>query len=371
MNNFCSYPWTGLDINSQGQIRPCCKYKDFIADNIDDYLASPQLQKLKDQFLNGQKPIGCIRCWNDEDAQLPSKRIIDFQHVFNGIHNTNSLKVLSLSFGNTCNLTCRTCSSYASSKWVANEKKLSKIFPNIKIHKNNTFYKDNQFFEKIKSLSSEIIEITFAGGEPFIAGVNEQLDYLDYLTSFNNSQNITLNYYTNTTTFPNKKFWTKWKKFKKVNVCMSIDGIEQQFEYLRYPADWNNCYKNIKKYQEYKDQYNNLQLSISTTVSTMNILSLNKFIIWCFKEKLPFPHFGMVEYPDYYDVRTLPLEIKNLIKNKMQSSSLQSIVNYMMQYKEVKLELTKKFIDEVDAVRNQDFSSIFPEIAYIFESNKY
>ena len=64
----CHHPWVGLEIGPQGEFKPCCKYKDSIATNLKDYLASEELSELKSRLSANEKPNGCQRCWDDESA---------------------------------------------------------------------------------------------------------------------------------------------------------------------------------------------------------------------------------------------------------------------------------------------------------------
>lgn len=360
MTNFCAHPWVGLDIDPQGNLRPCCKYNSDFGTDIDGYFNSPELTNLKDLFLNDQRPAGCVRCWNDEDAGLPSKRMLDRMYRHDE-KNLDDLQVLSVPFGNTCNLLCRTCNSGASSKWAEEEKKLKNKF-DIQIHPHKKFYKDSAFINFIKSKANTLIDISFPGGESLLTGIQQHHDYLDWLLE-HNPQNVTLTYMTNATTFPDDRYWEKWKSFKKINISLSIDGIGNKFEYLRWPAQWNVCYENIKKYQNQIDSYKNLQLSISHTVSIFNILYLNEFFIWCLKEKLPEPYIGMVESPGHYNVKNLPATVKELVQKRLVSKKFYPVIKYMNQDSTASIDNFLSWTAELDLLRNQDFNAFFPELA--------
>jgi MoaA/NifB/PqqE/SkfB family radical SAM enzyme len=369
MENICYHPWVGLDIDPQGKFAPCCKYQHKLSDNLDDYFSSPELAQLREDFANGKKPIGCHRCWDDEAAGSPSKRQIDNRYVFkNAAPDLTSIKILSLPFGNTCNLACRTCGSDASSRWSSEEKKIKKYFPEIVIHEHQKFYKDKNYINKIKEISKNLVNVTIPGGEPFITGIDEQLNFLDFLIK-NGPENISLTYITNVTTFPSDKFWEKWKFFKKINIQLSIDGTGERFEYLRWPANWQECYANIKKYQEIQKKYSNLTLSISHTVSIFNVFYIQDFFVWCIKEKLPEPYFGFVEKPTQYSITTLPDDLKIQIKQRISNKKFTSILNYMNSESGSTLDFQEatKWISEVDHIRKQNIIDVFPEFTNYFK----
>jgi MoaA/NifB/PqqE/SkfB family radical SAM enzyme len=102
---------------------------------------------------------------------------------------------------------------------------------------------------------------TIGGGEPFISGVDEHLDFLDYLLP--SSAQIQLHYVTNCTVFPDQRFWDKWQHFKNVDIQLSIDGIEQHFEYNRWPAQWHQVDDNVNNYILHRDARSNIQISVS------------------------------------------------------------------------------------------------------------
>jgi MoaA/NifB/PqqE/SkfB family radical SAM enzyme len=358
--NFCHHPWVGLEVNPQGQFRPCCKYIPSLADNLSDYQTSTELAILKDAFLSGQKPPGCKYCWDDEAAGIPSKRQLDNQYLFN--HQSpdySSLKVLSFSFGNSCNLACRTCDSSSSSTWIIEEKALKNTFPNIKIHQHRRFYQDSKFIDQIKSISDNLLHVEFPGGEPFLAGVNEHLDFLDFLLT-TNPQDISLHYMTNATIFPQDYFWDRWAKFKKVDIQLSIDGTGAQFEYIRWPAKWSEVENNLKLYADKKDNCDNMKLSISHTVSIFNVYYLPEFVKWCLQNKFDMPYLGLVADPKMYNIRNLPAEVKDAISKKISRFKLENIVSYMYD-EDLSVESNWSMTAVLDQQRKQSFKETFPE----------
>jgi MoaA/NifB/PqqE/SkfB family radical SAM enzyme len=362
--SFCSLPWTSIDINAQGELKPCCKYKNSIATDIKSYFSSPELQEIKDSFLAGTKPAGCRRCWVDEELGIKSKRQLDLKYVFNDQHpSLDTLKIISMPFGNTCNFACRICGSQYSSFWRSHTQKLQKEFPDIRIYKHNKFYKDKNFTNQILSLSKDVLLFEFPGGEPFLTGVEEHLNFLNSLLKYN-PQNLKLHYITNTSIFPESRFWDLWKNFKNVDIQLSIDGTGSQFEYNRWPGKWSECYQNIKNYQVYTQKYSNLQLSISHTVSIFTVYYLPEFIHWCLKEKLPKPYLGLLLEPDYYSVSALPEKIRKTIAKRpeFQIQELKPIKKELELTSPNNLENTIKYIKILDKHRKQNFAETFPEM---------
>lgn len=361
MSKFCYHPWVGLDISPQGEFKPCCKFSTVVAHSLSEYQSSDIMDRVRKQFTKGEQPDECKRCWRDEAAGIVSKRELDFKYVLEGTSpSLESIKVLMLPFGNTCNLACRICSSHSSSFWRGQAKKLTPIFPETSVLQHKKFYKDQDFMSDIINITKDVVHVGFPGGEPFITGVKEHLDFLDTLIG-RSPKNISLHYITNTTVFPDERFWERWGKFKKVDIQLSIDGIGKHFEYNRWPAKWPECLPNILSYRDRITD--NMQLSISHSVSIFTVYYLPEFIKWCFDSGLPQPYLGLVTTPEYYDIAVLPSQTKDIIEARLSGSLMEPIAAAMQaQDQSIELDKTIQYIKILDKHRNQSFADTFPEL---------
>jgi len=368
MKFFCSHPWEGLDISPQGEFKPCCNYRSKIpSDSLDEYLNSPDLKKVKEEFLNDKRPAGCYGCWSDEDGDIESKRQIDWKYLFKeklpNFKNPQH-KILTLAIGNTCNLTCRICDSYASSAWIKPQEKLKKINNNTVIFEHKKFYKEKEFLKVIKEVSSTIIRIDITGGEPFLTGKHEHLEFLSFLVETNQANRIELNYTTNGTVIPNDNIINQWRSFKKVTIRLSIDGIEKHFEYNRYPANWKTLLENIDMYKK----LGFLNFKVIYVVSVFTIYYVPEFTRWCLKNKLGIPHYQVLDEPTIYDIKNLPVDVKNIVKNKIKN--FPNLIEYINQNSHEEFNKTIDYIKFLDNERNQSFKDIFPEFYNVLKETK-
>lgn len=361
MSKFCSHPWVGLDISPQGEFKPCCKFSTVVSRNISDYQNSELMNRVREQFIKGEQPAECERCWRDETAGIKSKRELDFTYTFDEVTpDLTSIKVLMLTFGNTCNLACRSCSSYSSSSWRNQDKKLLPLLPATKIYNHNRFYQDKKFMSEIRNIATDVIDVGFPGGEPFITGVKEHLEFLDFLLLQDPSK-ISLRYITNTTVFPNEEFWSRWSKFKKVDIQLSIDGIGAQFEYTRWPAKWSECLPNILEFRNRMSD--KIRITVGHTVSIFTAYYLPEFLIWCLKNKFPKPYLGLVNDPAHYDVRVLPPELKQVISSRLTGSLLEPVAKALVEPDDrCTFDKTVEYIRILDSQRDQSFADTFPEL---------
>ena len=133
---FCVLPWVSLEASPIGTVRPCCLADDEILDNdgnkfelssanFADIQNSNHMTALRKEFLAGKNPQTCRKCWNEERGGRTSKRM----HTLNRLKHTitdsewtsdaKPLLFLDLKLGNICNLKCRICGSWSSSKLAA------------------------------------------------------------------------------------------------------------------------------------------------------------------------------------------------------------------------------------------------------------
>ena len=334
-----------------------------MAKSFNDYKNSEELETLKQEFLLGKKPQGCERCWKDESAGLPSKRVLDNQYIFNDSPALDEYLVISMPFGNTCNLACRICSSYASSRWAQENRKLLAYFPNIPIYNHQRYYRDSQFMNSVKSITKSVRHIEFPGGEPFLAGKEQHLDFLDHLVS-HNASNISLHYITNGTQMPSSEFIQRWSQFKKVDIQVSIDGTHNIFEYNRWPAKWEDVYMNVKYFNDgLRSVLPNLQISISHSVSVFTIWNLQEFVEWCRKENLPDPYLGLVSRPSHYSITILPDSAKEEIAKRLIDPSLEAIKTALWAPSNLEsLDTMMRYVKILDKHRYQSFPDTFPEL---------
>lgn len=371
IENFCYNAFLGLDISPRGDLKPCCKYqhksipKFNILQGISKYKDSKFLKDLQTQFLNNSRPAGCIRCWQEEDAGIKSKRQLDYERHETSFNehdkSTTIFKNISLAFGNLCNLACRICGPHNSSKWASEMKKTDgKDYP---IH---DWFRDPKVMLDILENTQQAIHFDIPGGEPLLIEIQEHFDLLKKFKENGSAKNISLHYTTNGTSYLKDRHLEIWQSFKEVDIQISIDDIKERFEYNRWPAKWGTVYENIKKFQKLKDQEKNIKLSISFTVSAFTILYADEFYSWCLAEGLPEPWMGRLHDPIYYRCSVFPTAIKKEIKKKLslsKYSEVRKLIEYLKYDDHKHFTNFKKWIDLLDSERNQNFSITFPELS--------
>lgn len=372
---FCYSPWTNIDIGPRGNISPCCKFrhdsyadveqKNIITSDLQDYTSSELLNDIKKDFLNDQWPAGCIRCRTEEENGIQSKRQLDYErwqeHYNNYDQDTDGFLTASVGFGNTCNLKCITCGSGSSSRWY----KEYKLIYN-KAHKPNHFYKEN-FVQDLINSCPELIHLDIPGGEPFLSGVDQQKELLDYYIETGQAENISIHYTTNGQEYPDSSWWNRWQHFKEIDLQLSVDGIGSRYEYIRFPGDWSVFEYNTKQYLQAEKLMPNLRLSVSHTLSAYNVYYLDEFFSWCEQTGLPRPWVGRVHTPAHMRATVFPEMIRQQIVKDLMISNFEDVQTWARHLSNT--DDSSQFDEflsktaEHDSYRSLDFTKTFPELA--------
>jgi len=375
---FCFAPWTNIDISPQGDLMPCCKFdhksytykkQNIITTDIQSYSSCDLLQEIKEDFLNDQWPTGCNRCRIEEENAVESKRQLDYsrwQDHYDS-YNLKSKKYLtaSIAFGNTCNYKCITCSPSSSSRWYQ-EYKL--IYGQAK--KPNHFYKEG-FIEDFIAQCDNLIHLDIPGGEPFLSGVGQQQELLDFYIQSGQAKNISIHYTTNVSKFPDQSWWDRWQYFNEIDMQLSIDGVGSRYEYIRFPGNWEACEQNVDRYLAAEHQTDNLRLSVSHTLSAYNVNYLDEFFNWCEQKKLPRPWIGRVHTPAHFRLGVYPDSIKESIVASLRSSKFKDVQIWanLLENSDDTLYFDE-FIKKTkahDEYRQLNFEKTFPEVANLID----
>lgn len=285
-DNFCYMPWHGLTITANGEIKPCCQWKDQLgtienADIVETFKSHPKIISLRNQFLKGQKPESCRSCWQRESLIGESRRkwfaakfIDNIPKNYEYTTEVNDLiwTQADINLSNVCNLKCRMCGSWASNSWFEEELKLANIDQKFEKERDPRKLKIRQRsladLKKIIPYLQNVDRIDFKGGEPMMAKSHSQ--FLEMLIDAKINETITLQYTTNGTVI-NHKILETLSKFKKIRLMFSIEGTGKLYSYIRggkYSID--QLEENISLY----DQLPNVNIGFNVTMQAYNLLNL-------------------------------------------------------------------------------------------------
>jgi hypothetical protein len=394
-NTWCINAFHSLSAGTGGDTRPCCAYKslnkkkDLVlgVDPLEEHLNKPEIIQLQKDLSNGIKHPGCRRCWQEEDAGHESKRIRD-NKKYTG--NEQGLVFFDMALGNQCNIRCRTCGPHASSQWIkeAFSTKYFKIASEEEYLKevrkfSKSYEDDSPFWNDLEQRLEGIRILEFYGGEPLLS--KKMWRILEICVEKGYAKNIEVHYATNGTLWP--KQVELWKHFKHVDLAFSIDGLGEQFEYLRYMAQWSVFMENFKKALTFSP---NVRLHWCVTVSNLNVYYLDSIIREYhenyakegeFTKEGAGLYINILHAPKYFNIDIMPEEIKKQVINKLNKipsryshawRQLPGIIRFMENGTPDSTEWDNFFkeLRSTDTYRNQDFAETFPEFANLIGYKK-
>jgi radical SAM protein with 4Fe4S-binding SPASM domain len=308
-------PFNSLEISPEGTCQVCCKIRkvirkdelhvfNILEDKLNNIWNSDDVNRLRQQFLAGEKPEECVRCWTEEEAGIFSLRQ---QNKYNNRYSVDKpvVNYLSLKLSNKCNLACRICSPYLSSLWQTQYNKLN--IPLLPSDYYETVSLDKFEGERLQALHDMSVNLEYLliyGGEPLIN--DEVLDYIKFLVDSKLAKNISLTLNTNGTVYTDELI-ELLNQFKRINLFLSIDDIGTRFEYQRWPAKWNKIDENIKKYAVLPAPFH---IGIYPTASILNILNLEELLNGLHTYGCLIMFANLIHDPQMLCLKNLPVELK-------------------------------------------------------------
>jgi len=328
--SMCLRPWTQIYVSPKGIVKPCCVSELFLNTNAKDVSSFTQLyndQKmidLREQLLKGDKPTSCNACWQAEQYGKESHRTgynhthrdrllaIDYES-----NSAENIFVFDLSLGTVCNLACRICNSWSSSKWAA-----ELIASDIDVDQNKARLQagrwaetNHAFWYEFEKWLPQTEFLDFAGGEPLMNPLHWNVLKLAVDKGF--AKNISLRYNTNGTVMPTVEQLALWKQFKHVKIDISIDDIEQRFEYQRHHAKWSDlvhtvsCFKNACT--------NNMTINASVAINLYNVFYIPELCVWLSQQDFDSVWFNQVITPKHLDITNLTQNASQKVIAKWES----------------------------------------------------
>jgi MoaA/NifB/PqqE/SkfB family radical SAM enzyme len=406
------HPFTGLATREDGAIKVCCRSQPIgwiQDDTLENIWNGYQMQEVRQQVLNGERPDVCKPCFDLEDqgveslrqrhinGVIPEARINLYPNALDALADNYTLPfkfpTMEIKLNNLCNLKCRMCNPTDSTSWndwdqVEEFYNKEKNFIADNVRKLNLVrkpyldkFEDNpNWWDSFEKLLPHFRRVEFAGGEPLMDPQHYRI--LDMLEPYGHQ--IEIKYATNGTTLGISKGRTihdYWPNFRSVAVNVSIDGIGNVYEYIRGNGNWDQVVRNIKEIQTIS---NVSRIVGAVAVQVSNVLILDK-MIELFLDKLGIVFYtNMVNYPNVLSVQVLPFDLKDLAIKRLQLVSLhlkdfklvkehpmlldltkgqiQGVINYLKaKDQKNKWKDCIEFNRRLDTTRNQSFIDVTPE----------
>lgn len=360
MNNYCPDLFENLFVQKNNdnkiQVGFCCiSGLSEPSEQID--FSNKHLEQQRNYFIeNQQLPHGCFHCISDEKNNSTSRRLQQLSYWPNHNYNVQpNLKRLQYNCDNICNLKCIQCDSFSSSSWIDDEKLLGIKNKRLKIQ----YTKHNQLLYQFDVKG--IQEIYFNGGEPLFT--KDHINVLSYISSNTNAKDIHVVYNTNATLLPSQEVLEVWNKFRSIQLVASIDAINDQFEYIRYPGVWSNVYAMLLEYKKYAN------VSIGCNIGLHNVLYYDDLYKFCLDNAIPFNF--QCETRGWLSLKNLPLHIKDAVYSKLKEAIDSDTKTYLLNILENshQPDLTWiPYLHNLDKIRNTDWRRSLSKL-YKLDSN--
>jgi len=369
---FCVLPWFHVTLRSNGEARVCCRHDDRLpglrekAGSLKNVLYTDHFKNIREQMLRGERPPGCQACYRQEESGSSSNRTEANFHLANMWNETPRLTYLELALGNLCNLSCRTCASLYSSKWIADERALGydplKILP---LSRADVSILEDSY--------EHLNYIKMIGGEPLLSPDNEKI--LAFLDSKGRLPHIMFDYFTNATVRVSDRVMEYWLKSNGVSLVISIDGLRERNDYIRRGSQWQEVISNAAWFREKLSRWPG-RFAIHNVVTIYNIRDIPATDRWI-REELPDVRIGhdCLRDPKWQNIRNLPEPDKKEIAalyadvltdtalDPVLRSSYESIVYLMQQTPEAPFDDFIRWDRSISALDGTRLADYFPELA--------
>jgi hypothetical protein len=356
-NNFCRYLSNGYSFTLKSDntltVKPCC----WFAQEIPVDSAVQDNRKKLFESITDWSPA-CNKCFLIEQSGQQSLRQTGSDWVPDAEHSQDPVTI-DIHLDNQCNAACVICNQDSSSLWAKEQSKLQNKKITIKSET------PTAAIDKIVSAVSleKVKYIKFFGGEPLFTDT-----HLKFLEHVPYPEQVTLHYTTNGSIYPNEEVLNVWKKFKLIIFAASLDGIEEQFDYVRWPLTWDKVSRNLLRIRDNKN-IQNLMFRIEFTANFLNAFYFNRLESWV-QQNLATNHWGDKTelnvhfcFNSAWDLNNMPKSVQNLLIEKYPMNHvIHKMVANIKSTKLVNLTPWQNFVATWDTRRNNSWKTAFPDL---------
>jgi len=337
----CPLPFVHTFFDVRGLYTACCNgsfYDDskHISDiNSLEWFYSEEMETLRSDMLTGKRNRLCTHCWDKDDIGIISPRFKHLQDWEGKVDVNNPVpKYFDLKPNNTCNLACVFCTSSSSDKIVRITEELDVNQRPIRWDSSLNLVKEREKLGTFDNLVPDYILnnidnielLKFTGGEPFL--IPKVLEILKKVSEVKPDIDIKI---TSNGTVITKDFYPILNKLKNVSIKLSIDAIEDLYDYIRFPSKWSQFEKRIE--HSFKN-LPGISFNINCLITNMNLEQIPKIITWF--EKIQSKHSNLsylIIDPNIHpknneaSIHTMSVDYLKIIKNKLKDISKKWDVN--------------------------------------------
>jgi hypothetical protein len=300
----------------------------------------------------------CANCKILEDAGQQSLRQTGPSWI-KDLEQSQDPVTIDINLDHECNAACVICDEYSSTLWKKENLKLN----NKKIKINQDSGQVDQAIDQIVNTVSlkKLTYVKFFGGEPLFTDT-----HLKFIKHIPYPEQVTLHYTTNGSIYPNDEVLSAWKKFKVIIFAASLDGVEEQFDYVRWPLPWHKVSQNLIRLRQNKDIWN-LIFRVEFTANFLNTYYFDRLETWV-KDNLDTNLGGDKTeinihqcWGGIFDLVKMPTPVRKLVKQKYPSDHIiHRLVDNLPN--PTSLLPWENFVKTWDNRRNNSWQTAFPDL---------
>ena len=160
---------------------------------------------------------------------------------------------------------------------------------------------------------------------------------------------------------------------------MSIDGLGQVNEYIRFPSRWNIIEKNAKKIKQFLDEKPENVFGINSAITIYNVFELDRLTSWAHEQFGALTDDGgnnafflsCAVHPEYMNIQHLPPDIKRELLDKYPDNRHYAFVRATLKTEgnPSKMSVFKEKTMAFDRVRNISYLNYVPSIQRVMDAN--
>ena len=319
-------PWFNMHLYWNGQYGMCCAESHPPADrtynlkfhSITDWYNSKPMADFRQRMLGDQPLSECSICYKEESHGHESRRIkenfkvgIFTEQAFDRSYQesewnehftaqtTQQPRDWHVDFGNECNLACKMCHPRASSK-IAQQHVKWGILETTPTNWTTDPVQWQQFIDSIDSTKT-IHRIHVMGGEPMIN--KRYVEFVQYLVDQGRTD-ISMSFVSNGTLI-NHDLVRLLKKFKEVNIEISLESINDNNHYIRQGSNTSQVIDSVR----WLGMNTFFQVVMRSVPQLLSVNNYDQYIQWAFDRKLSIQSIPL-QYPAYMAINVLPWNIR-------------------------------------------------------------
>ncbi len=322
---------------------------------------SPEMRRIRTEMLAGRKLIGCNQCYQEDRVGATSLRLRSFKewghHL--GVKNalaesstengfiTEPVRYLELKPGNLCNLKCRMCNQYDSSKVVSEMRELATKYKvphlltqarlldeqlveaDFDISRMPDWSKLDSFWLEAESLLPHLETVSLAGGEPML--LENVSRFLNRAVETGHSRHMKIFLASNFIHFKDN-FFEIASNFELFEFIASVDGYGATQEYIRFPSQWSVVDANFRKAKQ-RMVPNRLKALTNVTLQMLNVMKFTELLDWHDQLELIDPPYHQHPYflniltnPSYLSIENLPPKARTIAIERIEAYRARSVI---------------------------------------------